>query len=71
MTHELKLLLSFIAGLIALFVGLFFLVHWGHEVNCRATAEVMGLPYHYSINTPCMVQVGSQWFPLHSIRLNP
>jgi hypothetical protein len=70
MPSELKFLCAFIAGFIALFVGLFFLVNWGNEVNCRATAEVMGLPYHYSVNTPCMVQLGSQWFPLHSIRVN-
>jgi hypothetical protein len=67
---EAKFFCAFIAGIVVLFVSIFLLVNWGNEVSCRNTAELMGLPYHYSTTTPCMVQMGSQWFPLHSIRVN-
>jgi hypothetical protein len=56
--------LAGLAGLMA--VGVYF-ANWANEVQCRNTAEKMGLAYHYSMSTPCMVDWHGQWLPLKSI----
>jgi hypothetical protein len=53
-----------VVGLTAILVAL---GGWGNEVGCRNKAELMGVPYSYSISTDCMVNWHGQWLPLRSI----
>jgi hypothetical protein len=47
---------------LVVFMGIIIaLCNWGESNQCANAAAVMGVPYAYGINTPCMVQVDGKW----------
>jgi hypothetical protein len=56
---------SFFAAIVLAFVAfmasIIALCNWGESNQCANAAAVMGVPYAYGFNTPCMVQVDGKW----------
>jgi hypothetical protein len=44
--------------------GVIGLTTWLGGISCQATAAIMQVPYYYSYQTGCMIQVYDQWLPL-------
>jgi hypothetical protein len=60
----------FIAGASAFIAVGIYVSNWAEEVQCRNTAAAMGVPYQYSISTPCLIKPeGKPWVPLRSYRV--
>lgn len=58
-------LVSIIGGVILFTLLLVGFANIMSERSCAATADLMGLEYHYSLTTPCMVKTDGRWEPLN------
>lgn len=71
MDDFLKFFGCIILGIIGFTTIAVYFANWANETQCRKTAELMDVPYHYDMSTPCMVQWHGEWLPLRSIhRMN-
>jgi hypothetical protein len=54
---------------IALVMGVIFTgVAWGDRITCRNKATAMGLPYHWSLSSACLVKVNGRYYPIEQVQ---
>jgi hypothetical protein len=59
--------LPVVSGAVFLFVGLFWVANVQAGVTCRNTATQYGLPYQYSVSTPCLVFDDGRWIDIDKV----